>query len=281
MGRQRKRPRAGSHEVSGQTSRLVTHLTVDPSTVGQGHSDWNAKNNAAAARLYPFMLKKDYRGAVRLLKRLGADEAEPYWIAYHLGKVYGYRGDWEKALHHLEEAARLAPRSPVVFHGLGIALNELRRFEEAAAAHGEAVRLQRDYVEGWQSLGLALLHAGDSDGAAQAFRAALIHLTRQAFRAEGLPVHPPADTASGIAEDDPLNHELSLPESVAVALVEDGRFADITYHLGMAHVAADRHARAKEAFENAAAMGLREPALGLAQGWLAKLAAGKVGLKLN
>lgn len=238
-------------------------------------------NNKAFERLAALITRADYDGALAYLRNLSPGEAEPWWITYHIGKVQGRRGDWEEALACLTEAARLAPRNPVVLHGLGIALHNLQRFEEAADAHAEATRLRHDYIEGWQSLGLAWLQGGAPDSAADAFRIALAHLARKGFAAAGFEVPPLANTASGLSDDEPLLRSFVLPPTVAADLIAEGRFARIVFHLGMAHVAADRHELAKEAFQNALKLGLDGVERHNAEGWLERHAAGEVPRRLN
>lgn len=233
--------------------------------------------------LWALVAKGDFDGALSYLEGLGPADAEPWWIAYHLGKVHEYRQEWDQALRHFEEAARLAPTNPAVWHGMGWALQSLRRHDEALDALGRALQLRPDYMEAWQSLGITLLEAGDPDGAAGAFQAALAHLARQGRGAAGLPVPPLLDTPTGLPPDDPAltggGHVLEEP--VAAHLIRDGRFAKVLYHLALAHLAADRHLVAQEAFGNALKMGLDGVERANAATWLAEYAAGRVTRRLN
>lgn len=75
--------------------------------------------------LRPFLTlvaRVDLDGALSYLEGLGSEKAEPWWIAYHLGKVHEYRQEWDQALCRLEEAAQLAPTNPAVWHGTGLSV---------------------------------------------------------------------------------------------------------------------------------------------------------------
>lgn len=276
-----KSPRYNLHEWT-RTAHSTPYVLLDRTAHDRpGANAADLKNNAAAARLAPFIANRDFKRALKYLKELGPDDAEPYWIAYHIGKVLGYQEKWRKAMRHLQQALMLAPNRAVVHHGLGIALHALGRHAEAIEAHERAIEIQHDYVEAWQSLGLALLTAGDGQAAAAAFRLGYSHLARLAIKAAGGTVRPLAATPSGFAADDPFLESLSIDEHAAAHLVEDGRFAQIMFHYGMALVSIDQHEDAKQAFEEALRFGLDGGERENAARWLAKHAAGAVTRRLN
>lgn len=116
-------------------------------------------------------------------------------------------GDYERALARLNKAAELLPANAQVHNHRGIALHHLRRYEEAAQAYHQALKLDRNlaaahynlgnlYLEqnllpqaiteltifttvreenpnGWLRLGTALLRARNPDEAGQALSRAL------------------------------------------------------------------------------------------------------------
>lgn len=271
--------------VSGKKTARFSHLIAenpvpdaDLTPAARAH---RKRANAIARRLSPLFAAGDFDAALALLRSVKPGETSAHWLTYHLGKVHGYRGEWELALRHLEEAQRLAPDSPVTNHALGIALFHNGRHNDALNAYAEATHRQRDYVEAWMSTGIAWLKTGDPNAASGAFHIATIHAVRHAFVACGLSVRPLEDDPGGIADDDPMATMIELPTDVARILFEAGRFAVIQFHLGMAQVGAERFDLAKQAFENAIGFGLQGTELGNAEAWLAKYASGRVVRRRN
>jgi adenylate cyclase len=79
------------------------------------------------------------------------------------GWVRMYMAYSETAVEHFERAARLSPLDPTAYDrltGKAVALLQLRRFEEAAAAAAEALRLNPAYSSPFRPLAAALAHMG-------------------------------------------------------------------------------------------------------------------------
>ena len=69
-------------------------------------------------------------------------------------------GRWNEALGHLEETARVQPRSPEILYTLGAALESTGRVAEARERYEAALRLKPDYPQAHSNLGLLLLREG-------------------------------------------------------------------------------------------------------------------------
>jgi eukaryotic-like serine/threonine-protein kinase len=85
---------------------------------------------------------KDLAKAVEAYRLLLATFPTDYAAHTNLGSLYRNRGDTEEAVHHLQEAVRLAPDQPLGFVNLGYGFVELGRLDEARAAFEETLKLQ-------------------------------------------------------------------------------------------------------------------------------------------
>ena len=90
-----------------------------------------------------------------------------------LGFALADRGRIEEAIVHYQEALRIEPRNSQVHNNLGIALARRRRLEEATTHFREAVRIQPDYAGAHYNWGIALARRGRSEEAVTHFQEAL------------------------------------------------------------------------------------------------------------
>jgi serine/threonine protein kinase/tetratricopeptide (TPR) repeat protein len=81
-------------------------------------------------------------------------------------------GRWEAALGHLEQAARLDPRSVGTARQLGILLLRTRRYPEAQRAYNRALQLAPTNLGVYQGLAMVALAQGDLSRAQAVLRAA-------------------------------------------------------------------------------------------------------------
>jgi tetratricopeptide (TPR) repeat protein len=173
----------------------------------------------------------------------------------NLGKLLRESGRMSEALTHFERAVELDPTdalahtnlgqillesgraSAALHHNLGNVLRELQRFDEAKAAHGEALRLDPNLAKAHAFLGLCLRREGQFGEAAARFQHAIeldpadstfpeflgdLHLELQEF-AEAIVCYERALTLA--SSERPLLH-LSL----GWALQETGRLEQAGEH---------------------------------------------------
>jgi adenylate cyclase len=86
------------------------------------------------------------------------------WITWSgRGHVYRIAGLPEEAIRSFERAIRMSPVDPrlhLTFHGIGMALIELRRFDEAIVAEKKALRQNPSYGAAYCCLASAFAHLG-------------------------------------------------------------------------------------------------------------------------
>jgi predicted O-linked N-acetylglucosamine transferase (SPINDLY family) len=82
-------------------------------------------------------------------------------------------GKLETAVANYRRALKLHPESPEALNNLGIALKDLRRFDEAIVAYRKALKLQPDRPEIINNLGDSLHSLGDRVGAIEHYRKAV------------------------------------------------------------------------------------------------------------
>jgi tetratricopeptide (TPR) repeat protein len=85
---------------------------------------------------------------------------KPAMLQFVWGVAFADSGQLQKAIEHLEEAARLAPDSAESQQYLGIALNNADQPQKAIEHLEKAIRLGRDTAELRRYLGMALFNAG-------------------------------------------------------------------------------------------------------------------------
>lgn len=82
-------------------------------------------------------------------------------------------GKPDTALTHYRRALAIHPDYPEALNNFGIALNDLRRFDEAIAQYRKALALRPDIPEIWNNLGDALHSLGDRVAAIDHYRRAI------------------------------------------------------------------------------------------------------------
>jgi tetratricopeptide (TPR) repeat protein len=91
----------------------------------------------------------------------------------NLGNLRSEQGDQESALQLLDEALKQDPNRALAHTTRGTILYRLKRFQEAAAEHEVALKLQPELKGAAYNLGLACAALGDNARAAESFRQAL------------------------------------------------------------------------------------------------------------
>ncbi len=132
---------------------------------------------AWAAIASAFMIG-DFEGEVEMADRAVALNPNSFNAWNSRGWVYRIAGLPEKAVHSFERANRISPIDPQLyrsFAGMGFALIELGRFDEAIVAGKKALRQNPSYETAYRCLASALAHLG-RDAEAREATARLLEL---------------------------------------------------------------------------------------------------------
>ncbi len=116
------------------------------------------------------------RTALTRAIEMAADERADDVLAYataELARVEGRAGRTEQALRLWRAAELLRPTHPAPAYGRGDALARVWRWDEAAAAYGEALRRADGSTSAWRSYAVALASAGRYDEALAAAQSGL------------------------------------------------------------------------------------------------------------
>jgi adenylate cyclase len=105
----------------------------------------------------------DSESEIEMADRAVALNPNSFWAWSGRGHVYRIAGLPEEALRSFECAIRMSPIDPLLhrtFVGMGLALVELRRFDEAIALGKKALRQNPFYSGAYRCLASAFAHLG-------------------------------------------------------------------------------------------------------------------------
>ena len=105
----------------------------------------------------------EYEGAIEMADRAVALNPNSYDAWDRRGWVYRLAGLPEEAIRSFERAIRMSPIDPLLyrsFTGMGMALIELRRFDEAIVAGKKAQRHNPSFPGAYLCLASAFAHLG-------------------------------------------------------------------------------------------------------------------------
>ena len=137
--------------------------------------DGDADTLARAGIISAFMVG-DSESEIELADRAVALNPNPFHAWHFRGHVYRIAGQLEEALRSFERAMRMSPVDAVLhrlFVGMGMALIELCRFDEAIVAGKKALRQNPSYSLAHGCLASAFAHLG-RDGEAREAAARLL-----------------------------------------------------------------------------------------------------------
>jgi adenylate cyclase len=137
--------------------------------------DGDAETLARAAVISAFMVG-DSEAEIELADRAVALNANSWTTWNNRGTVYRLAGLSEEAIRSYERAVRMSPVDPrlyLTFEGIGVALIELRRFDEAIVAGKRALRQNPSFAAAYRCLASAFAHLGRGAEAREAAARAL------------------------------------------------------------------------------------------------------------
>ncbi len=96
--------------------------------------------------------------ALQLLRRAQEKYPGDFWITQQLAicLTHAEPPQWEMGARFYTAASALRPQNPGVLNNLGLALDALKRREEAIAVYRQAIRIRPDYAHAYSNLGNAL-----------------------------------------------------------------------------------------------------------------------------
>jgi adenylate cyclase len=132
----------------------------------------------ASASVTSAYMVGDYESAIETSDRAVALNPNSFNAWHYRGWVYTTAGLSEEAVRSFERAMRVSPVDPQLHRalsGIGYALIELRRFDEAIVAGKKALRLNPSYSGGYRCLASAFAHLGRDAEAREAAARVLEH----------------------------------------------------------------------------------------------------------
>ncbi|GEM_PF-880314 len=116
--------------------------------------------------------KGDAAGAAKVYAALRREAPNDAVVLHGLGVALAQDGRLDEAEGHLTRAVALMPKDPSLQFDLGVLFDARQRFSEAEAAFRRVVELDPNHAPAWEALGLVRRSAGDLAGSADAYRRA-------------------------------------------------------------------------------------------------------------
>jgi adenylate cyclase len=142
-----------NREIGEATRLLSLALSIDE----------NDPDVLAAVGCMTSFLTEDFATAAEMVDRAVALNPNSAVAWSQRGHAYLFGGQHTEALRSFERTIRLSPLDPLLYMtlaGMGIALIELRRFDEAVVVARKAARQNQTYATTYRCLASALAHLG-------------------------------------------------------------------------------------------------------------------------
>ena len=117
-------------------------------------------NTLARAGLISAYVVRDSESALEMVDRAVALNPNSFDAWHARGWVYSAAGQPQEAVRSFERGIRMSPIDPAMFAGMGMALIELRRFDEAIVAGRKAQRHNPSHPLAYLCLASAFAHLG-------------------------------------------------------------------------------------------------------------------------
>jgi eukaryotic-like serine/threonine-protein kinase len=116
--------------------------------------------------------RNQYDKALQMFSKVIQIAPEWYGTYVNIGSIYDEMGQYEKAIDPLQKSIAIRPSYPG-YVNLGIAYFGLKKFDDAAKAYEEAIKLDPQQPVIWGNLGAALYYSGKKDQAVAPHRKAV------------------------------------------------------------------------------------------------------------
>jgi len=133
--------------------------------------------NPDAKKAYEYANAKDWESAFPLFERAAAVDPSVgnYW--YWMGQISRFRGDLNEAIEYLHKAIERDPKEGANHRALGLAYQELNRYEDSINAFLEAIKLDDQDIYALNSLGITYKRYEKYDEAREAYSRAMNSLS--------------------------------------------------------------------------------------------------------
>src|SRR5215472_4882952 len=194
--------------IAVSTSRLSCKRagktrTLMPVWDSSGESRMNRKQRRAAAKQPHAELASTFSQALALHQAGRLAEAEKiygqilkvqpnHFDSLHLvGVIYAQRGNHVESVRQIDLALKINPKAAYAHQNRGLALQELKRLDDALASYDKAIALKPDYAEAFNNRSLALRELKRFDEALVSFEQAIALKpdSAEAFINRGVALH--------------------------------------------------------------------------------------------
>src|ERR1700692_514683 len=107
--------------------------------------------------------------AEKIYRQILAIDPDQFDSRHLLGFIFHQRGDSARAVHHIDLALQKNPGNILALNNRGIALNALKRFDEALASYDRAIAVRPDFLEALMNRGNTLQELRRFDAALASF----------------------------------------------------------------------------------------------------------------
>ena len=107
--------------------------------------------------------------AEQLYRRILQSQPRHFDSLHLLGVVHHHKGEHGEAVRQIDLALKVNPSFAAAHNNRGIALKELKRFDEALACYGKAISLDHNFADAYNNRGVVLYELGRFDEALTAF----------------------------------------------------------------------------------------------------------------
>jgi eukaryotic-like serine/threonine-protein kinase len=119
-----------------------------------------------------YLHRNQYDKALEMYRKVAEIAPDWYGTYANIGSIYDEMGQYEKAIDPLKKSIAIRP-SYAGYVNLGAAYFGLNKFDEAAQAYEEAIKLDPQQYVTWGNLGAALYYGGKKDQATAPYRKAV------------------------------------------------------------------------------------------------------------